>query len=79
MVEETDYGGCWHKVSFSYGQHLHKHENKIFNHYNITRKQDFWLYKANQQTLHKSHTDKSHPKSAAKVLVKEIPAPYNED
>ena len=41
MVEETDYGGCWHKVSFSYGQHLHKHENKIFNHYNITRKQDF--------------------------------------
>ena len=52
MVEETDYGGCWHKVSFSYGRYLRKHENKIFiscilhenkifNYYNITRKQDF--------------------------------------
>lgn len=54
------------------------HENEIFYYYNITRKRDFWLITTNYERITVLLLTKPLLIVPHKILVKEIPAPYNE-
>ena len=62
MVEETDYGGCWHKVSFSYGRYLRKHENKIFDYTELTTNTSQVPYRQVPPQIWRKGTCKRNPR-----------------